>query len=447
MRNYGQSSLWYLMKVLVFFMLLLLSLKVCAIEVLTEDEKSKLKLINNNQTYDQSITEFLEKLSEQNKLLHIYELELEEQVSVKKQYQNIYRNSENFNDIDKASSLLIDLLEDKNRLSVSINKKESILSDGYKDIEKIQSDLKDIEEKRKYSILKLKKSIVSRINNDIKSTKVVDVSLQASIKCTIANSLRQCLNENKESIIQGIINSNIFIDKSSIPLSYKITNASLSLDGIVNYSVLAKFKPVYTKDVLVLINDELGLSTTKLELKSNVNAKWYLDGIEVGNGKKVIIDISYGRHSIIASYKGKVQSIQENILKEDVLYFPFKIKKEKEPFQQESRKNLLVEYEKKVDEVTKVSSKTKFDTIYSNHGKFKVVQNNQLSYPEAIEICKKANNKLINADNLASLLNEKVILDSLLKYSFVTYDYGIIKAVGYDLENSTAKKGVVICTL
>ncbi|HIF9104525.1 TPA: hypothetical protein ACX6QA_001453 [Photobacterium damselae] len=435
------------MKVLVFFTLLLLSLKVCAIEVLTADEKSKLKLINNNQIYDQKTIEFFEKLSEQNKLLHVYELELEEQVSVKKQYQNIYRNSENFNDIDKASSLLIDLLEDKNKLSISINKKESTLSDGYKDIKKIQSDLKNIKEKRKYSILKLKKAIISRINNDIKSTKVIDVPLQASIKCTIANSLRQCLNENKESIIQGIINSNVFIDKSSIPLSYKITNASLSLEGIVNYSVLAKFKPVYTKEILVLINDELGLSTTKLELKSNVNAKWYLDGIEVDNGKKVIVDISYGRHSIVASYKGKVQSIQKNILKEDVLYFPFKIKKEKEPVRQESRRNLLSEYEKKVDEVTKVSSQAKFDTIYSNYGKFKVLKDNPLNYPEAIEVCKKANNKLINIENLTSLLNEKVITDSLLKYSFVTYDYGIIKVVGYDLENSTAKKGIVICTL
>ncbi|HIF9129883.1 TPA: hypothetical protein ACX6PG_002218 [Photobacterium damselae] len=435
------------MKVLVFFTLLLLSLKVCAIEVLTADEKSKLKLINNNQIYDQKTIEFFEKLSEQNKLLHVYELELEEQVSVKKQYQNIYRNSENFNDIDKASSLLIDLLEDKNKLSISINKKESTLSDGYKDIKKIQSDLKNIKEKRKYSILKLKKAIISRINNDIKSTKVIDVPLQASIKCTIANSLRQCLNENKESIIQGIINSNVFIDKSSIPLSYKITNASLSLEGIVNYSVLAKFKPVYTKEILVLINDELGLSTTKLELKSNVNAKWYLDGIEVDNGKKVIVDISYGRHSIVASYKGKVQSIQKNILKDDVLYFPFKIKKEKEPVRQESRRNLLSEYEKKVDEVTKVSSQAKFDTIYSNYGKFKVLKDNPLNYPEAIEVCKKANNKLINIENLTSLLNEKVITDSLLKYSFVTYDYGIIKVVGYDLENSTAKKGIVICTL
>ncbi|WP_158134606.1 hypothetical protein [Photobacterium damselae] len=435
------------MKVLVFFMLLLLSLKVCAMEVLTADEKLKLKLINNDQIYDKTITEFFEKLSEQNKLLHVYELELEERDSVKKQYQNIYRNSEDFNNIDKASSLLIDLLEDKNRLSISLNKKESALSDADKGIKKIQSDLKNIKEKRKYSILKLKKSIISRINNDIKSTKIIDVPLQASIKCTIANSLRQCLNENKESIIQGIINSNVFIDKSSIPLSYKITNASLSLEGIVNYSVLAKFKPVYTKEILALINDELGLSTTKLELKSNVNAKWYLDGIEVANGKKVIVDISYGRHSIVASYKGKIQSIQENILKEDVLYFPFKIKKEKEPFRQESRNNLLSEYEKKVDEVTKVSSKAKFDTIYSNYGKFKVLKDNPLSYPEAIEVCKKANNKLINIENLTSLLNEKVITDSLLKYSFVTYDYGIIKVVGYDLENSTAKKGIVICIL
>lgn len=443
------------------FLLVILSFNAfSSIDVITSSEMAEVDSINTKLKDDSLLQDLGLKVSEYNKTINDYNITQQELLSIKKQYGFLLNNSSEFSAPEVLSERLVSLINDKNKLEAKAKVKDGKKLNKKEELSKIQEKLKEKQEHAHYELLNLKKKITERILNDVKSNQFIDVKLSASIKCSKTQYLRQCLNGSKESILTGLRHSNVFLDETSVPINYEIVDASMSLDGTLDYTVLATFKPVYTEEVLAEVNEKLGLVSTKVTLYSNVSVQWFVDGVQSKVGKNIEVDLVNGVHSIIATYKGESKSVVKNINSEEKLYFPFDLSKDglsttnsnDTPIKDTIPDTKLVEDIKNtIDDITKTSSRENNVTFKRANEKSNVmVAYNQddimkTNYSNALSLCENQDRTLIDTKRLLSLLNFRLIKGNLLKYPYMTFDEASVKVVDYSITRSKSKNGIVIC--
>lgn len=445
------------------FLLIILSFNAfSSIDVISSKEMAEMDSINTKLKDDSLLQDLEIKISEYNKSINDYNITQQKLSSIKKQYGYLLNNSSEFSTPEILSERLILLINDKNKLEAKAKVKDGKKLNKKDELAKIQKRLKEKQEEIHYELLNLKKKITERILADVKANQMIDVTLSASIKCSKTQYLRQCLNGSKESILTGLRHSNIFLDETSVPTNYEIVDASMSLDGTLNYTVSASFKPVYSDEVAAEVNDKLGLVSTTITLHSNVPVQWYIDGVQNKIGKDVKVDLVNGVHSIIASYKGESKSVVKNINDEEKLYFPFNLQdsnsENKDSSNEYAKKpislpdtKLVEDIKDTIDNVTKTSSRQhsiSFKPLYENGNEIVAYDQNGLfktNYSHALSLCESNNHTLVDTGKLLSLLNLRLIESELLKYPYMTFDEAGVKVMEYSVVRSESKNGIVIC--
>lgn len=188
------------------------------------------------------------------------------------------------------------------------------LKEEYQMIEMDYVKLNNLRSERNKKLSMLKKQVVNRLVSDFsKPNSIQRFIRKGTAVCSTFQSISDCLSENEQIIISKTKKTEPFLDDRSVLLSYKVHDASMSMNGGLHYDVSMSFKSSYNKRVESLLNEKFGLKSALITLESNVDAEWFVDGNKVGVGKKVQHEVTLGRHGIMASYKSHGQSSIEVI--------------------------------------------------------------------------------------------------------------------------------------
>ncbi|MCH1929375.1 hypothetical protein L9G16_04210 [Shewanella sp. A25] len=192
------------------------------------------------------------------------------------------------------------------------------------DISEMTKLLNDTVFQKNEQIYSLKSEIINRIMTELANPESVrQFNVENSISCSKNQSIGDCLKDTQKFIIKNATSSDPFINEKSTLISYKVTDASMNLEGLLNYKSTIIIKLSYDKNIEKLINEKLGLESAIIKLTSNVNADWFIDGVLVGTGKEITPEVTLGKHGIIASYNKDKKSTIEIIAGNETLNYNF----------------------------------------------------------------------------------------------------------------------------
>ena len=221
----------------------------------------------------------------------------------------------------------------------------------------------------------LKQQVVDRLAVELaKPSSVKNIALNSTAVCTKFQSINECLNDNEKIIILNAKKSDPFLNERSVLLSYDVLNASMNMKGELSYSVRMSFKPSYNRKIESILNEKFGLKSAMLTLISNVDAEWYIDGNKVGSGKKLIQEVTLGRHGILASYNLLDQSSIEIIEANGQFTYTFanpkntitpkaSMAEKKQPTKKKVAKKTVIKLKPTNQDITKTAEKNK-DYLY-----------------------------------------------------------------------------------
>jgi len=289
-----------------------------AFEIITSEEDSALQEIQNKYDIDSQLISANNKLSSYNKGQYDYKSLATSIDNDKASYEQLIEalpekvvSGENVADYFKDIETLL--------LNIDRSQKEYIaagiaLKEEYQMIEIDYDKINDARTEKSNLLAALKQKIVTRLVTDLsKPDSAQHFQFQGTAVCSKFQSISDCLNENEQIIISKTKKSEPFLNDHSVLLSYEVHDASMNMSGELNYSVSMSFRPSYDQRVESLLNERFGLKSAMITLKSNVAADWFIDGILVGQGKKIQHEVTLGRHGILASYESHGQSSIEVI--------------------------------------------------------------------------------------------------------------------------------------
>ena len=289
-----------------------------AFDIITSSEESALREIQQNYDVDSQLITANDKLSRYNKSQYDHEALALSIYTAKGKYKQLIKTlpekvisgegvAEYFKEIENVL-LLIDRSEAEH-IAGGIALKEE-----YQMIEMDYVKLNDLRSEKNKKLSLLKKQVVDRLVSDFsKPNSTQKFNRQGTAVCSTFQSISDCLSENEKIIISKTKKTEPFLNDRSVLLSYKVHDASMSMNGGLNYDVSMTFKSSYNNRVEALLNEKFGLKSALITLESNVVIDWFIDGNKVGKGKKIEQEVTLGRHGIMASYKSEGQSTVEII--------------------------------------------------------------------------------------------------------------------------------------
>jgi len=299
-----------------------------AVEVITAAEESALREIKIKYDVDGQLISANDKLSNYNKNQYEYNSLATTIDTDKAKYERLIKAlpekvisgegvTEYFKSIENLVLSIDNAESEYTALGIS-------LKEEYQMIEIDYVKLNDLRAERNEKLYSLKKQVVDRLVSDFsKPSSRHEYHRQGTASCSTFQSIKDCLDENEPIVISKLKKSDPFLNDRSVLLSYKVNNASMSMNGELNYDVSVAFKSSYNARVESLLNEKFGLKSAVVTLESNVDAEWFVDGNRVGKGKKVQHEMTLGRHGILASYKSKDQSSIEVVESNGTLSYFF----------------------------------------------------------------------------------------------------------------------------
>ncbi|GGI80417.1 hypothetical protein [Shewanella gelidii] len=300
-----------------------------ALELMTNSENKALKQIESQYNIDSQLISANDRLSLYNKRVRDHSGIAGDIANKKSQYdsaistlpQKILAKS----NVAEAYKEIEKLVNDIEALENNQKQEELALKQEYKEI---QADYKAIGERRtekSKELASLKNQISKRLIADLsKSKSSYNINLDGDLSCSKFQSIFDCMRDAETQIVSNTVAKDPFLNDRSVLLDYDVKNASMDMRGKLNYSVSMRFKPSYNKKIDLLLNEKLGFKTAMVTLVSNVKAEWFVDGMKVGEGKKLSHEISLGKHGILASYNSEDKSSVEVVESNAVFNYNFK---------------------------------------------------------------------------------------------------------------------------
>lgn len=291
---------------------------VFAVEVMTSSEESALHEIQQKYDVDSQLITANDKLSRYNKSQYDYKALSNAINDDKSKYEHLIKALPekviSGKGVDNYFKKIENILLSIDRAEAEYVAAGIALKEEYQMIEMDYSKLNDLRSEKNKKLSSLKKQVVDRLVADFaRPNSAQKFHRRGSASCSTFQSINDCLSENEQIIISKTKKSEPFLNERSVLLSYKVHNASMSMDGSLSYDVSMAFKPSYNARIESLLNEAFGLKSAMITLESNVAAEWFIDGNKVGDGKKVEHEVTLGRHGILASYKSQGQSSIEVI--------------------------------------------------------------------------------------------------------------------------------------
>ncbi|KDN30641.1 hypothetical protein VFDL14_07220 [Vibrio fortis] len=426
--------------------------------------------VEKNNTYKSN----LKKMAYINSQLdrYIQDAKYSEDINEYKLSNNIAKLIVNRSELSISNKIIIEEIEDTSDKIASL---------------KVERDIKN--RSRISSLSSLSKNIINRIRNEWNGKKKTIVQ-EGNFSCNEDQSIKNCLSRNRSLIVAKFRSDNEFISPSQDIDNYKIENASVDFSGNLSYRVSVEVSPVLTDEIISQIHSYLGINEVNILLTSNVNASWYLNGEIIGSGKKISKLVTSGKHTILASYDGKVESTVEQVVDGKEYYYNFKKSKK-------SKKTNNHESTTKIERKTVVKKTTpdSNEKIGKEQGRESnnTIKSIMLSDPTGLDMSQEDNSLIVKAKGKygkelitkiddfryfiigsiaepligdvsavacedfgrpADLIEYLNILEgdtlesvksTLSKHTIYTNDFGIVKVTDGNFENSTNTSAVTVC--
>lgn len=410
------------------------------IELVTKSEKEQLDLVEKQHAYNEKLKLLNSNLSLHTSRVWEYTNTSEDLRQIESYLQNKVLTLDLSGDDKSAFDELKKTINRKNQLTQSLEQ-YSNLDNEYRKLKEKFTALEN--ERKKYDADKrtLLTSVVNRIQSDIDKN-TVSGTFQDTRDCLKNQSIPSCLSSSKQYIKEQIINNNIFLGTNSAFDHYEVQNAMLDMHGKLSYEITYRAQPLFNKEIYFQLNKLFGFESIPVTLKSNVEAKWYINGKLLGTGKSIDVDLPDGSHGILATYQGQTESSVENIVKPKTLQYNFsELKKPvSEPIHQE------------ISTLEETDLYFENKTITSDNGnEFTLIVNQQgtpilSDWSHALSLCKKNHSSLALLDDFVQLVEEKEH-QFLFKYNFNTLDH---QTVAFTHSASIVKdsaKGLTLCKI
>lgn len=289
-----------------------------SLELVTSSENAALRDIEQKYDVDSLLISANDKLSRYNKKEYEYKTLAAEIENNKTIYQQDIEalptkilSREGVNEYFKKIEELVLVIDESEKKyqadGIALEKESQAISNNY-------NKLNEFRFQKNKQLAELKQQVVDRLAIELSSpSSVKNININSTAICTRFQSINDCLNDNENIIITNAKKSDPFLNERSVLLSYKVLDASMNMNGELSYSASMSFKPSYNRKIESMLNEKFGLKSAMLTLLSNVNADWYIDGNKVGSGKKLVHEVTLGRHGILASYNLLDQSSIEII--------------------------------------------------------------------------------------------------------------------------------------
>ncbi|MFM2589897.1 hypothetical protein [Vibrio sp. TBV020] len=295
------------------------SFNVFAIDFISHDERNELRLIESKYSYDDNYLRLNEQLS-----LHSSSVWDEaNQIEAYNELSEYLKSKILFVDVDSSEFESIKKL---------INKRKDIKKelDSYKDLPEKYAKIKDDFKKLEYEKIilnnekrKVMQKAISRIQKEIERDNI-SKSITGVTKCKVNENLNGCLSRNKSLIMEDIVDNNVFLTEGSDFIAFTYTDASINLDNVLSYTAYYEAKPLFNSSIYNELNKVFGFESARVNLKSNVNVDWFVDGKYVGKGTDISVTLPLGTHAILATFEGNTQSSIENVQSEKDYYYNLK---------------------------------------------------------------------------------------------------------------------------
>ncbi|MGU3812803.1 hypothetical protein [Vibrio diabolicus] len=411
-----------------------------SIELMTESEKARLNLLEKQYSYQ-------EKLERLNSDLSLHTSKVWEYTNISEDLRQIelyLQNKVLTLDLSEGDQNALDDLREsinkKNKLSQSLNK----LSNLDAEFRKLKEKFTALgNERKKYDSDKrtLLTSIVNRLQSDIDRSKVSG-TFQGTRNCLKNQSINSCLSSSKPYIKEQIINDHMFLGTNSTFGHYEVKNATLDMHGKLSYEIAYNAQPLFNKEIYFQLNKLLGFESIPITLNSNVEAQWYINGMLVGSGKSIDIDLPDGSHGILATYQGQTESSVENIFKPKTLQYNFS----------EFKKTISTPTLQEHDTLKEPAFYFKNKAITSDDGnKFTLIVNAQgtpilSDWSDALSLCKKNQSSLASLNDFVQLVEDKEH-QFLFKYNLNTLDHQTVAFTHTASVIKESAKGLTLCKL
>lgn len=230
------------------------------------------------------------------------------------------KNIENGYQIDGLINDISSLSTEATRVNEQIKLAQDELNANEIRLNSLEKKVVLLKEHKNSQLLSVLKKIKSKLIRDrlIEHTEL----FSGKFSCDLRTSLKECVAHSKERLKYDY--ELTLIAGSSI-VSFEITDASINLEGTVNYDARAKYTMDYDGELDALLRQELGLNFVTFAMRSNSGeTKYYVNGEEIGNGKFVSISGAYnGLTEILASNGDRKQSVKDFVENGKEYYFPF----------------------------------------------------------------------------------------------------------------------------
>ncbi|MCK8043537.1 hypothetical protein MSG37_01435 [Shewanella sp. 1CM18E] len=298
------------------------------LKVITPPEQASLNKIEQQYSIDAELIKVNDKFSQLNK--RYYDLqELKDSIAANEvAYNELIAQLPNkilakanmaqfYSQIETNVNSSANLTQKSKIDAAAIERQRVVVQQEYEIVEKQRLD-------KSQQLFKLKTDIINRLLADLsKSSSNFKVNLDGTTQCSKYQSITDCLKKSKSEILSNTRNDSPFLNDKSVLLSYDVTDASMNMQGKLNYKVAMSFKPSYNSKIDTVLNEKLGLRSAMITLVSNVEADWYINGIKVGTGTKLFHEVPLGKHGILASYKNSDKSSIEKIEGNGVFSYNF----------------------------------------------------------------------------------------------------------------------------
>jgi hypothetical protein len=191
------------------------------------------------------------------------------------------------------------------------------------EVEVLSKKMTDASWAKEQDIQSLKDAIEERLKREGSTVRIVNV--RGNTSCSPSESLTACMKQKENFLVRSY-----FEEQNIVPQirASKLTGATMDLSGNVNYGINVEYTVPYSPTMNRNLNFELGIKSIALNLGSNVDASYFIDGNKVGEGKEIkIVGEYFGSRVIEARFSGQRQSSIEDVIDNGTYYYPFNVRK------------------------------------------------------------------------------------------------------------------------
>lgn len=413
------------------------------IELITEKEQKELAEINGKYNYDARYRALNNEMSSHSARVWQYvnkNNDYDEMVAyLTKKVVAIELTEDESNNIED----LVKAINEKNRLEKELSDYQD-LNVSYETIKAKYSDLENEKKKTNSEKLKLLDKIIERIKADINRQNIKGI-YSGDINCSRNSTISHCLSQKREEIEHLIMDSHLFLGKNSTFRYYDVASASLNMKGRLTFEVRFGAVPVFSNKIYHELNEALGFKSIRVLLKSDVAAKWYVDGRYVGRGERVEVDLSSGSHGILATFEGRTQSSVEDISKTTELNY-FLNRGESEP-EETVLLPAVKEEGQRADksafftQAIQAKDKDTYVLIVDEQGEPIISE-----WAQSLSICSNdMQGRISKYEEYIDIIEDNKTYNDLIKYSFNTLDFRTVSVQDKGYIERELSKGITIC--